>query len=52
MSAVLLVRHVLLEIKKFTKNTDLISDDGKTLLKIENNNPYILFYLYITFMIF
>ena len=37
-SAILLVRHVLLEIKKFTKNTDAISDDGKTLLKIEKND--------------
>ena len=37
-SAILLVRHVLLEIKKFTKNTDAISDDGTTLLKIEKND--------------
>ena len=37
-TAILLVRHVLSEVKKFTKNTDLISDDGKTLLKIENND--------------
>ena len=37
-SAILLVRHVLLEIKKFTKNTDEISDDGQTLLKIEKND--------------
>jgi len=37
-SAILLVRHMLLEIKKFTKNTDAISDDGKTLLKIEKND--------------
>jgi len=36
--AILLVRHVLLEVKKFTKNTDLISDDGKTLLKIEKDD--------------
>lgn len=37
-SAILLVRHMLLEIKKFTKNTDAISDDGKILLKIEKND--------------
>ena len=37
-SAILLVRHMLLEIKKFTKNTDAISDDGITLLKIEKND--------------
>jgi len=37
-SAILLVRHMLLEIKKFTKNTDAVSDDGKTLLKIEKND--------------
>ena len=37
-SAILLVRHMLLEIKKFTKNTDAISDDGQTLLKIEKND--------------
>jgi len=37
-SVILLVRHMLLEIKKFTKNTDAISDDGKTLLKIEKND--------------
>ena len=37
-STIFLVQHMLSEITKFTKNTDAISGDGSTLLKIEKND--------------